>query len=37
VSGVMVRPALENITNIFIRRSDSTQGKDENIIFKQLS
>jgi hypothetical protein len=33
----MVRPALGDITNVLIRRSDSTQGKYENINFKQLS
>jgi hypothetical protein len=33
----MVRLALGDITNVLIRRSDSTQGKYENINFKQLS
>jgi hypothetical protein len=33
----MVRLALGDITNVLIRRSDSTQGKYENLNFKQLS
>jgi hypothetical protein len=33
---LIVRHALGDITNVLIRRSDSTQGKDENINFKQL-
>jgi hypothetical protein len=33
----MVRPALGDITNMLIRRSDSTKGKYENTNFKQLS
>jgi hypothetical protein len=37
VSGVMVRPALGDITNMLIRRSHSTKGKYENTNFKQLS